>query len=101
MRSKSPSSPALSEGVATHSEPYSPINKKEFCLDRSVMFMKRLEDEGKVCHMNKSDREMINMILLAERQKMTVGKEDAVFEKDNNTDASGDEQPCNNNKKGD
>jgi hypothetical protein len=32
---------------------------------------------------------------------MTVGKEDAVFEKDNNTDASGDEQPCNNNKKGD
>ncbi len=30
-------------------------------MDRSVLFMKRLEDSGKVVHMNGKDREMIQI----------------------------------------
>lgn len=45
----------------------SPENKKEFHLDRSVLFMKRLEDEGGIVHMNHHDREMIDMIVAKEK----------------------------------
>ena len=67
---KSPQSPAALSATSTE-KPLSPMptgnGKKEFCLDRSVMFMKRLEDDGKICHINKRDREMIEMVMLSDK----------------------------------
>ena len=56
---------------ATTPEAFSPeggIGRKGFFLDRNVLFMKRLEDDGKICHINKKDYEMIDLIKHAEKQ---------------------------------
>ena len=51
-----------------------------FHLDRSVLFMKRLEDSGKVVHMNVKDREMIQIF-------DNIAEEDGVAEPNDDSDS--------------